>query len=131
MMLEEIATHLNNLSLGIYDPEGTDGDIFLMGYPDSKIRCITLYQYSGRPPEFLDTIEHPGLQITCRDTDGLNALSRLEQITRALDQSSPTISETYYPYIRAKQSPFFLKNDENGNPIYAVNFDISRRFIKE
>lgn len=130
LMLEDIATRLMDLSIGVYSAEGYyGGDIYILRMPNNQNDCICLYQYAGAPRlnKALDTIQRPGLQIVVRSSSSLDALWRLDKIVTALDQTSFTINGVFYPSVIAKQEPFFLKTDEKDRFYYTVNFAVHRR----
>lgn len=140
MMPEEIARFLHMNGIGVYDEiNGTanpDHNIFIGIMPDGeKIGVpddlILVNQYAGRQSihHSLDRVERPGLQVQCRAKYYDDAAKKADEIDKLLDQYEGEIDGIYYNEVRAVQSPFLLKQDDNERIIFVQNFYIDRRII--
>lgn len=137
-MLDEIAAYLAENGLGKFSADEVlpDSDIFLEGLvqsPPGVLECISLQQYggSGRLDKELDGVEFLNLQITARGNNPLELIEKLNRIVDLLDQTRPTIGGHFYPAITAKQAPFKAWVENNDTFVYAVNFNVDRRFSLE
>lgn len=134
-MPEEIARFLHANNIGIYDERnGTsnpNNDIFIGIMPDGAgipNDLILVSQYAGRAPlhHALGHVERPGLQVQCRAQRYDDASKKAAKIHELLDQYEGEVGSVYYNEIRAVQSPFLLKQDENKRIVFVQNFHIDR-----
>jgi hypothetical protein len=124
-VLDQIATFLATAGLGT-----VGADLFKGKLPNDPNACGALYEYGGLPPEgqFGATSfkhESPSVQVVFRgephDYEGPRA--KAETAYRALTAvETQSLSGTFYNWIHALQSPFFLQRDDAERVVIACNF---------
>ena len=131
MMLEDIAAYLQSKGVGTL---GTD--IRISSEPSSPDTCITLYEYSGQPPDLLAELEFPGLQVRSRGkswsiarTALRNVQSQLQKIGNEFSDESPegiTINGTYYAAVFTAGGITPLGEDSNGRVLIVQNYTVMK-----
>lgn len=126
-MLEGVATYLQAKGLGVFDPDGVGGDIFIEHLPDSPSSAIALMS-TGGPEE--PGVRHPfdtrSFQVLVRGgVDPRPAKTRAEAIYNALQGlTGVTLDDgTYVVGIGAIQpGPIRVGQDQNNRHRFSLNF---------
>ncbi len=122
MLLDDLGDYLETQSLGVVNT-----DIFLGNQPDKPDNCVTLFEYSGDPPDHSrdSRIDRPGLQVIARNTSYVDGRQKLQQIQNLIDGlNGVTINGTRYISIFANQSPMPLGKDESGRMEWSQNYSV-------
>lgn len=107
-------------------------NLFATKQPPDPDFCVTIYQYSGRPPVFMfgNTVyaERPRCNIRVRDFDARVAQSFLYDIWKLFAHtSSVTINGTYYVDLSPSSSISQPGGDDNqGRSEVSCNFEVER-----
>lgn len=125
--LEDLATQLNALGIGVYPGTGATRTIYIGEMPDSPDACIALYARPGRAKEMRLALEYPELHVETRAATYAAAQTKAEAIDAELHaQHDVTFSSHRYLIIRALGVPCKLENDARGRTIFYQNFTIQR-----
>lgn len=129
MILEDLAAHLEGLSLASRPSQGGAGDLFLSRLPETPDAAVALYQTAGGPPEYAQeiagpTVERPHVQVVVRAVAYSAAASRARAIFDALAAVlNATLGSTRVLKLTPLQSPFLLRRDEKDRPHVAFNLE--------
>ena len=125
-LLDDLKTRIEGLSTG-YTVD--------LGYlSDDTDKRIVIYEYQGlRADHGLGMpglqFEYPGVQVVSRgvptDYAGPRAALNLVFLDFPKMQAA-TVGGSVIKFVRANQSPFFLKRDEKQRVLFAVNFIIQK-----
>lgn len=126
-MLAEVGAFLDGLGVGA---EGVD--LFLGSRPEEPDTCLTLYEYPGGPPEYVQSSHNPSAEVT-----SLQVVSRARKYqdahsfaARAWTALAPvtnaTLSGTYYRSIRPNGSPAIMGRDSNDRILVFFNATIEK-----
>jgi len=129
VILDDLATKLSSQGIGV-----CSCTLFKAFLPDRPDAAVCLFGTAGLPPVHAMSagpgtalVERPRVAVWARDTRPDGAEKKLRDGQRVLDALGPvTINGVLYHSIYALQSPFFLKTDEAGRFIYAMNFEVVR-----
>jgi hypothetical protein len=121
MILAELATYLT--------AQGITTTIYRSPLRETPNEAIALIATGGTAPILTHTtpgitIERAGVQVLSRGEQwdnvlaSTNAYAVFEVLTAIRNQ---TLSGVQYLAVTANQSPFFLREDESGRPIWAFN----------
>jgi hypothetical protein len=126
---DELAQYLNDQGLGLFDPTGATGDIFLETMPDVPDDAVAIYATAGLPPDVRTSIGRPSVQIVVRGgRDPRDAAGRAAQIFTALHKLHAMTfvpGGTWVMLCAAKQSqPIGLGPDENRRYEFSINFSL-------
>lgn len=127
MVLDDLATYINGLSLGMPVQKG-----FFQEIPDV---AIALRETGGMPPQYVNGVQQGilderTLQIVTRATDYPTAMSLCQQLYTALSGlRDVTLNAVFYHFVRAMQPPFFLQRDHNHRFECAFNVQVTRRNV--
>lgn len=124
-VLDEVAALLASASLGV-----VGADLFIGTLPNDPPACCAIYEYGGLEPtgQFGATgIQHesPAIQVVFRgapnDYNGprVKAAAAFQALTNVETQS---LGGTFYHWIHAIQSPFFLQRDDAQRILIACNY---------
>ncbi len=123
---EDIKDVLESSAVGI----GTFGtDLFVSKEPSEPDACTTIYDTPGQEPEAGYRYDRPGVQVRVRGTAGgyQAAYAKIEDVKEALHGlGDETWNGTRYVGIWATGDPNFLGYDDNGRPIFTINFRVHR-----
>ena len=124
--VNDLATRLVSQGVGTL---GTD--LFGGGLPSVPVNCLALIEYAGEEPRLkapgevaLD--ERPRVQVIARGKSYRLAEEKARAAYEAIQCAMTTINGTLYLRIDALQTPFYLKNDENGNTLFVFNVQVRR-----
>ena len=126
MIITEIAQYLHDNGLGIYSPNGVDGNIFLEFMPDEPDEAICLHSTGGMAADVATPITRPTVQVIVRgNTDSLAVAAIAESIHDALNNLHSmrfTMDGEYILLCQCRQSePTHVGVDENGRHEYSIN----------
>lgn len=123
--LEDLATLLNSLSVGIYPGTSSTRTIYIGEMPDSPDACIALHGRPGRAKALYCDLQYPEAHIETRAATYEAARLKAEAIDAALHgQHDISLSGHTYLEIRALGVPCKLKIDGRGRTIFYQNFEI-------
>lgn len=103
--------------------------------PDSPIPAIAVIENVGLAPETIQdsripVIEHPRMQILCRDVDPQVAYDNAWTIYRILanlTNSALMNNGIFVMLFEVSQPPFLVERDRNDRPIYGFNAQLTLR----
>ena len=131
MLLDEITTYLANAGIGL-----TAGTNLFYGFmPPAPDACVAVHEYPGMAiePELGGTtvrLEYPSIQIVCRSTDDrtddyIDPRVMADTVMKELTKIGDTdLGSVRYLAVQAKQSPYFLRRDENFRVHIACNYHV-------
>ena len=129
-LIEELGTFLDGESTRF--TLGTN--LFLnTPIPDEPNAAASIVEYPGSAPDYvfandLPSFENARVAVTCRSTSSATARTNIHTAWVALQRvTNETLSSKSWLRCSAVQSPFFLKKDEQGRPVYQANFSCQRR----
>lgn len=129
MIAEEVAKFIEILGLGIFDPEGTTGNIFIEQLPDLPEKAIALYSSGAASADSKLNYDLVTVQILVRGSeDPRDAQSLAQEIYNELHAfgDAPFISGGSYivSCLGLQSQPILLGKNDKGNFEYSLNFDI-------
>lgn len=125
--LEDIATQLNTLSVGVYPGTSSTRTIYVGTMPDSPDALIGLYARPGRPPETFADIHYPELHVEVRAATYSAAQTKIEAIQTALHGLHDTaLSGKQYLVIRALGDPAKLIVDGRNRTVFYQNYLVTK-----
>lgn len=128
MISVEIGQYLNELGIGIYDPDGGTATIFLEDMPDQPDEAICIYTSTGQPPDTKTNVGRPGVQIITRGIELLATMALAQTIIDTLHVPACkrfTSDGKDIILCSARQSePIPLGKDENGRYEFSSNFSL-------
>ncbi|HOC66121.1 MAG TPA: minor capsid protein [Methanothrix sp.] len=125
--LEDIATQLNSLGIGVYPGTASTQTVFIGYMPDSPDAVVSLYARPGRSKEVFCDLQYPDLHIEIRAATYGAAQTKAEAIDAALHaQHDITLSTHRYLLIRGRGVPCKLETDSRGRTIFYQNFEIMK-----
>lgn len=123
--LEDIATQLNSLGIGVYPGTSSTRTIYIGEMPDTPDSVIALYARPGRAKELYCDIQYPDLHIETRAATYSAAQTKAEAIDAALHaQHDIILSAHKYLTIRGRGVPCKLEVDARNRTIFYQNFEI-------
>ncbi len=112
-------------------------DIYCGDIPDEPDHIIGIFEYAGKTPDSIAGLEHPGLQIRCRDRDYESARDTMQGIQNLLIRIGDADDEDYregvtlndikYLRIAPVQGAFPLGRDHKERMEFAQNYEITLR----
>jgi hypothetical protein len=129
MIVVEIAEFIQANDLGVYDPDGVSGDVFIELMPPAPDEAICVYSTGGQPSDVATSIDRPGAQIIVRGTaDPRAAMVRAAAVHALFNrQHSITFTDdgTRVMLCHCRQSePVHLGTDETGRHEYMIHLDL-------
>ena len=127
--IEAIAEYIQAQGLGVYDPIGVNGDIYIDNLPAAPDEVIMIRATGGTPDEYapkwgLDS-SFPSVQIIVR-SDKISlaaAANRAEAIYKSLRRLSlPYDGGRIFDTVT--QAPAMIGTDENGRAEYSINLQL-------
>lgn len=129
---EEFAQLLHNLGIGVYDPTGPTGDIFLTSAPDTPNSAIAIARYGGQEADSLLGWDSPSVQVRIRgdNVDPRIAENRAQQVYDALQG----LASRHLPFgtwlllcVGTNSGPAYMGRDLKGRYEFVCNFRIEIR----
>lgn len=125
---EEIARLLADLGLGVYDPDGTTGDIHLHTLPPTPDDALAVASYGGTAhPAIASSTPAVQIRIRCAAADTRRGEQRGQDIWDALVglEYRTLAGGSRLQLITSPQAgPIWIGRDESGRPEWTVNLDI-------
>lgn len=105
-------------------------DVFRDFTPEEPDSAIVLHEYPGDPASLYDDAVHRSVQISVRnkkaDVARQNALEIFKTFRDAQNEDGKILLTTdRWGQVYLRQTPFFLKRDENNRTLYAFNIGIT------
>jgi hypothetical protein len=125
---EQLAWYMHNNELGIYDPTGAGGEIYIDTVPDAPIDAIIIRHTGGTRGLLYGQNEEHDVQIIARSQYPQSALSTALVIRNVLDQ--PITGRlmpdgNYIVLIYAlSDGVAYIGQDKTGCHMYALNYRI-------
>ena len=96
--------------------------------PPEPDQVVTVGEYPGAPMQGRVEQSFPGLQIRVRAAkdDVTAARDKLQDCEDKLHKFTGTLTGTYYIAILAQGSGLYLGQDENGRPMWAQSYRVTR-----
>lgn len=127
-LIEEVGTFLDSQSTRF--ALGTN--LYLNYLPDEPNTAAAIFETPGGAPNYvfegdLPAWENARVQVVCRSTSSTRARANMQDAWVQLQEvANETLSSRSWMRISAAQSPFLLRRDERGRPVFAANFDCVR-----
>ena len=124
-LLEDLVAYLatNNLV------EGDGVDAFRDFQPESPDNIVSLHEYAGDPVSPCTDVVHRSVQVTVRNKSASLAKAKAYEIFSAFRRSDAVhridFSDTRWGQVHIRQTPFKLKQDDNGRIHYTFNLGIT------
>jgi hypothetical protein len=125
--LEDLATQLNLVGIGIYPGTSATRTIFLSEMPDAPDACIALY---ARPGRFRichssGDIRRPDLHIEARAATYAAAQAKIVAVDAALHRfGNETVGSTRFILVKAANEAMSLGKDSRNRTIMSQNFEV-------
>lgn len=128
-MCIDVAVYLNSLLLGVFNPFGVTGDIFVEFAPTDPLVKTCLYQQGGggRELKYRGDIRRPILHIEHTNTTRLKAKEKLTVIANALDQVNFYTPYSSY-FFRLQSEPIVWKVSDSEFK-GSINLDVTHTVI--
>ena len=128
MLLREIAQYLNDQGIGTYTEADTTGNIYIDLLPEIT-ETICIKQTSGSQGDSKLQFSLPRIQILYRgDINQITSRQKAYDIIALLHGFNQNRFVTNGYYINScfniNSGAIYLNQDENGNHMYSMNFDI-------
>lgn len=128
LISEQIAIYLSILELGIYSPDGTDGNIYIDQLPPGK-QYISIYNRGGIPGDDKLGYTIPGIQIIYRgDSNPISSSKVAQDIYECLigihDRKIYDDGNHIVSFLSENGGPTCLGTNEEGNFEYSTNFRV-------
>lgn len=128
-VLDDLADRLTTQSVAT-----TGTDLFKGNMPTTPDEVIALYMTGGPAPIHTMNagpgtaiVERPHIQVLARASRVDTAFKRAQDVYHALDAlGDVTLNGVRYLAVWALQPPFFMREDETGRKVCAVNFEVWR-----
>lgn len=125
--LTDVAELLESRGIGVRGET-----LFLSTRPDDPDELICVFQYRGRPPEYVQEsympiAEYPQIQIVTRSYDPERAEELAYKAWRAIAAiTNATLSGTRYRSIRPDASPALLGRDASERILFVFNAAVDK-----
>lgn len=131
-MLTEIGDYLEVAGVGTVNTPTAVGTIFKSTRPDTPDDCLTLYQYNGNAPEYVQDVvgpdvEVPQLQVMAR----ARSYPVAEQLAYAAwlvlsAVRNQVLGTVYFRSIMPNSSPGYLGRDANDRHLIGFNATVAK-----
>jgi len=125
--LEDIATYLDSLGIGVYPGTSSTRTIYIDEMPDIPDAVIALHGRSGRS-RICHTggdIKRPDLHIEIRADTYTAARSKIAEIDAALHRfGNETVGDTRFILVKAVNEALSLGKDKRNRTIISQNFEV-------
>ena len=130
MLVAEIAAFLDTEGMGVYDPTGITGNVFICTMPATPDTAIAVYPRPGLAADGKLKYDTPGVQIVARGTQDPTVGEQLAtDIYNALHGFHDGVFVAGGVYIvnclGLQSGPNHLGRDDNGRHEYSLNFQIT------
>lgn len=124
-LLEDIVMYL--AAEGLVRGDGVDA--FRDFIPESPDNIVILYEYAGDPVSQYTDVVHRSVQVVVRNKSASAAKALANKLLAAFRKSDETLridfTASRWGQTHIRQTPFKLKQDENGRIYYAFNLGIT------
>ena len=124
-LLEDIVAYLATKNL----VEGDGVDAFRDFQPESPDNIVSLHEYSGDPVSPYTEVVHRSVQVVVRNKSASASKAKAYDLLDAFRMSDGAqridFSPTRWGQVHIRQTPFKLKQDDNGRIHYAFNLGIT------
>lgn len=129
MLITEIMQYLADQGIGIYDPTGATGNIFMGVLPQSPDQVIAVTPTGGNPSSMKCQYDSPSVQVVVRGTaDPRTGYSKALDVYGVMHGfgSKPFVSGGHWVVMceGVQSDPASLGPDENNRFRYSLNFII-------
>jgi len=131
LLAVQIAQYLHDQGIGVFDPEGSSGNIFIDHMPDTPDEAIAIRQTGGGRVDMRVPFHQPTAQILIRGTAdprvaGATAAAAYD-VMHGLTNGELTAGGVWIVKCQAITPPACLGPDENGRHHYSINFELITR----
>ncbi|PKM78537.1 MAG: hypothetical protein CVU90_02020 [Firmicutes bacterium HGW-Firmicutes-15] len=133
-LIEQIAYYLHENNIGIFDPTGVTGNIFLATVPDKPDQCIAIFPAGGTQSNGKLAYDNPNIQIWIRGSN--NPITGMVKAQDIYDLLHGFYQSRFYPdgnYILdclgQQSAPISIGKDSQGRFEFSLNFKIEHQNI--
>jgi hypothetical protein len=128
ILAEQIAIYLNYLELGIYSPNGIDGNIYIDILPDGE-QLISIYNTPGIKSDSKLGYFSAGIQVIYRGNknpiDSFKIANDIMQALHGFHSDYFAMGENFIvSSLSLNGSPECIGTNKNGNFEYSINLDV-------
>lgn len=124
-LLEDIVAYLATKNI----VEGDGVDAFRDFQPESPDNIVSLHEYAGDPVSRYTDVVHRSVQVVIRNKSASASKAKAYAVLNAFRMSDDAqrinFSDTRWGQVHIRQTPFKIKQDENGRTHYAFNLGIT------
>lgn len=121
MLIADLASFLHTWGIGVYDPTGMSGDIFVSVLPSDYDNCISLYDTGGTGAELPD--DHiRAVQVIVRNVSYASANAKAWDIYRTVRVA--TLLGTRKVIVKPAAPPAPIGADGNRRHEFSINFQM-------
>ena len=128
MLLDEIAEYLQFKNLGVFDPIGNTGDIFIFTMPSSPDNIIALYGRGGSAADGKLGYDPLSVEIIVRGIYAIPTQQKAQNIYNVLQgfHNNNFIEDGTWivSCIGDQSGPNFISKDENKRYEFSLNFTV-------
>lgn len=128
MLITEIAEYLQFMNLGVYDPIGNNGDIFIYTMPSSPDNIIALYERGGGLADGKLGYDPRSVEIIVRGRQAIPTHDKAQYIYNTLHGfHNKTFIEDGIWVVNClgdQAGPNYISKDENKRFEFSLNFTI-------
>ena len=128
MILSEIAEYLQDMSLGLFDPVGISGNIFIFTIPDKPDTAIALYSRGGSAADTKLGYDPLSIEIIVRGKNAIPTNELAQNIYNTLHgfHNNSFIKDGVWVIscIGDQAGPNYIQKDENKRFEFSLNFTI-------
>lgn len=114
-------------TFNVTDPNDSDTWSIVVGRMPDRDRAIVCYDSGGKAPNPQWLVDYPTVQVKVRgsQSDYVDAVNKAEEVKNALlGLPSQTIGTDIYVSVSLIGDRNFLGYDENGRPMFSLNFQL-------
>ena len=135
ILAEQIAIYLNYLELGIYSPDGIDGNIYVDKLPDGE-QLISIYNRQGVESDSKLGYYTAGIQVIYRGNknpiDSFEVANNILLALHGFHSDFFAVGENFIvSCLSINGSPQCIGTNANGNFEYSMNFNVDYKVWEE
>lgn len=136
LITNEIALYLDAAGVGVFDPDGADGSIYVEKLPQTPHAAIAIFSTGGYQADGRHGYDRPTFQVRARgerhDVAGARALAESAYAALQGLHSVALPGGTWLVNCRGIQSgPVNIGNDGNDCPEFVINFEAEVRNLTQ